>query len=552
MRSLLGLALGVCVLLASFTVLAFASGGADADEVLLKESRIATDGPGLLAFFRERAHTTPTDDALKALVDQLGDDSFQRRESASRQLVAIGGRAKSFLQKAVSSEDYEIAYRAKVCLAEIDAGGTARTLSAAARLMAVRKPVGAIAVLLDYLPAAEDQAVAEEVRATIAALATRDGKVDQALSAGLKDENATKRSACGVTLAQIGEELPAVRKLLEDEDPLVRMRVGVALVAARQKEAVPVLIDLLGRLPAQETGLIEDLLYRLAEDKSPAAPGDGPQARQKFRDAWATWWKDNGNNLDLAKLEKATKTLGFTMVVLLDEGKVLDLDAANRVRWTIDGLQKPLDAQMLPGERVLVAEHDADRVTERNRKNEVLWEKQIAGPLMAQRLSNGNTVIGTRTQIVEIDRGGKTLSTYTPKNAALIMKALKLPNGDLAVVTQDAAGQGIAHYTRVDASGKEVHNFPVDIRTYGGKLEVLANSHVLIPEMNNNRVVELDERGKLVWQGPATTPIAAVRLANGHTLVTSMDQHRAVELDRDGKEVWDYKADTRVTRAFRR
>jgi hypothetical protein len=117
MRSLLGLALGVCVLLASFTVLAFASGGADADEVLLKESRIATDGPGLLAFFRERAHTAPTDDALKALVDQLGDDSFQRRESASRQLVAIGGRAKSFLQKAVSSEDYEIAYRAKVCLA---------------------------------------------------------------------------------------------------------------------------------------------------------------------------------------------------------------------------------------------------------------------------------------------------------------------------------------------------------------------------------------------------------------------------------------------------
>jgi hypothetical protein len=553
MRSIPGVALGVCVLLTFLPAAASARDPAGADEALLKDAKIATDGPGLLEFFRQRTTSNPTDESIKVLIDQLGDDSFSKREQAANQLIAIGGRTKTFLRKAVADSDYEVAFRARTCLAEIEQGGTARTLTAAARVLALRKPDAAAAVLLDYLPAAEDESVAEEVRSALTVLAVRDGKADAAVVEGLKDKNPVKRAACGVTLARAKVELPNVRKLLEDAEPLVRMRVGVALVSVKEKDAVPVLIELLGQLPMQETGTIEDLLYRLAEDKAPQTPGGADDAsRRKFRDAWAAWWKDSGKDLDLAKLEQAAKTLGFTMVVLLDAGKVVDLDASNRVRWSIEGLQKPLDAQMLAGERVLVAEHDADRVTERNRKNEILWEKQITGPLMAQRLPNGNTVIATRTQVVEFDKTGKTVFTYNPKDAWLIQKALKLPNGDLAVVTQQAAVVGVSQYTRLDGTLKEIRTFPVDIRTFGGKIDVLANGHVIVPEMNNNRVVEHDETGKIVWEAPSDNPIAAVRLLNGHTLVTTMSLHRAVELDRTGKEVWEFKSDTRVTRAFRR
>jgi outer membrane protein assembly factor BamB len=105
---------------------------------------------------------------------------------------------------------------------------------------------------------------------------------------------------------------------------------------------------------------------------------------------------------------------------------------------------------------------------------------------------------------------------------------------------------------RLDASGKEVQSFPVYVHTSGGRIDVLPNGHVLIPELRNNRVMEYDTDGKVVWQVPFDQPIAAVRLANGDTLVTSYNQQRAVELDRTGKEVWEYKTDTRVTRAFRR
>ncbi len=82
---------------------------------------------------------------------------------------------------------------------------------------------------------------------------------------------------------------------------------------------------------------------------------------------------------------------------------------------------------------------------------------------------------------------------------------------------------------------------------------MLPNGHVLVPENGNNRVVEHDANGRVIWEVPIDQPIAALRLPNGNTLVTSMNTDiGAVEIDRTGKTVWQFKATTRVTRALRR
>ncbi len=110
-------------------------------------------------------------------------------------------------------------------------------------------------------------------------------------------------------------------------------------------------------------------------------------------------------------------------------------------------------------------------------------------------------------------------------------------------------------FVRLTPSGKEfkeVKSWGVQVHTSGGRLDVLPNGHVLIPEMDNNRVVEYDAAGQSVWEVPIDQPIAAVRLPNGNTIITQMGQNRAVEVDRMGKEVWQFKATTRVTRALRR
>jgi HEAT repeat protein len=526
------------------------------DEAVLRTAKIPTDGPGLIEFFRKRTVESADNGRLRKLVGQLGDDVFQVREQASAQLIAAGARAKPVLAEALRDPDLEVAYRARECLRRIEQGATAMLVSTAARVLAQHKPDGAAEVLLNYLPSAEDEAVAEEVRSALAALAVRDGRPDPVLVAALADKQPTLRAAAAVALSRGGAagQTDAVRKLLGDPDPGVRLRVGLALAAGREKEALPVLIDLIGELPSQDTGSVEDLLYRLAGDKAPAGSDADLPSRRRFRDEWKKWWDAEGSKLDLTKLEEASKSLGYTLVLLLDQGKAMELDAANRPRWTVEGLEFPLDVQFIPDDRLLSAEYNGNHVTERDVKTgKVLWEYKIAHALAAQRLSNGNTFIASQTALVEVDRAGKVVWEYTPTGGETIMKAQKLRNGEVAMVTQ----LGVTRFVQLNRDGRtEKRAFAVNLHTSGGRIDVLPNGNVLVPENANNRVVELEPTGpvgRVVWEVTVDSPVAAVRLQNGHTMVTSMNPARgAVELDRSGKEVWTYKTDTRVTRALRR
>jgi hypothetical protein len=430
-------------------------------------------------------------------------------------------------------------------------GAGAAVPKAAIRLAARRKLAGAAEVLLAYLPFADDESVVEEVRTALMAVAMRDGQPDPALVKGLTDKSTQRRAAAAEALCRAGgaAERAQCRPLLQDPDPTVRLPVALALVAAKEREAVPVLIALLGQLPREQSWRSEEMLLELAGDTAPSAPlGTDEASREKCRQAWAAWWTAHADKVDLAKLGQAPKLLGYTLVVLLDAGRVMELDKNDKPRWRVDGLDFPLDVQALPGNRILVAEHGANRVTERDQNGEVKWTRQVVGPLVAQRLRTGNTFIATNTQLLEVNRDGKEVFAYIPNGGETVMKAQKLRNGDIGVILSGAGSR----FVRLNANGKELKSFPVNVHTSGGRIEVLANGHVLVPELRHNRLVEYDAEGKVVKEFPVEQPIAAVRLPNGHTLVTSMTQLRAIELDAAGKQVWEYKADTRVTRAFRR
>ncbi|HTU19436.1 MAG TPA: HEAT repeat domain-containing protein [Gemmataceae bacterium] len=535
----------------------------DPDEAVLKAAGIATDGPNLAAYIKQRTVTVADENRIKALVRRLGDDAFKVRENASRQLVMLGSRARPFLQTALKDPDPEIARRAQDCLERIAKGTSATTMCAAVRMLARRKPPSAAAALLDYLPSAEEERVAETVRQVLPMLAVRDGKAEPALVEALSEKSPLKRAAAGAALAHaLGaltqprspDVMPKVRKLLRDPDVQVRLRVGLALADSREKEALPVLIRLLDELPWRDTDPIMDLLERLAGESMPEVVyGPNADAHRKYREAWQTWWKEHQATIEPAHLERALRPRGYTLVVLLDQGVIQDLDAANKIRWKFENVTMTLDVQLLPGEqRVLLAEHQANRVSERNLKGEVVWQKLVAEPLMAQRLANGNTFIATRTQLLEVDKNGKEVFSYSRPDGGNFMRAVKLRDGDIACIVQ--MGGVLSHYVRLTPSGKDFKekSWGVQVRTSGGRIDVLPNGHVLIPEKDNNRVVEYDADGHNVWEAAINQPIVAMRLANGNTLVTSYGENRAVEVDRNGKEVWQFKADTRVTRALRR
>lgn len=524
------------------------------DTRMLEQAHVAVDGPGLLEFFRKRTLSNADIERISQLVTDLGDDSFEVRQKASAQLIAIGSAAVPLLKQATKSDDIEVVRRAQECLKHIETGNSTSVVAAAARMLAVRKPAGTAEVLLAYLPVAEDDVVGEAVRQALTATAVRDGKADPVLVAALADKSPVRRAAAGAALcrAKADDQKAAIRKLLEDKDPHVRLHVGLALAEAKEKDAVPVLIGLLDVLPFDQTGTLEDALYLLAGKHAPdAAPGSDAASRRAYREKWQEWWQQHGAEVDLATLTQPARLLGFTMVILLDEGKLQELDGGKRVRWKIEGLGFPLDAQYLPGDRVLVAEQVANRVTERDLKGNIVWEKQVPEPLMAQRLPNGATLVASRQQVIEFNRDGTTLATHARPPGESVMRAQKLRTGDLAIVTMDL-NTNATRYLRVDAKGKEVANFPVQVKTSGGRIDVLPNGHVLVPEMQANRVAEYDTAGKVVWSAQVPQPIAAVRLPNGRTLVTSMTENRAIELDRAGKQVWEFRHDSRVSRAWRR
>ena len=276
---------------------------------------------------------------------------------------------------------------------------------------------------------------------------------------------------------------PVVYKLLQDSDPAVRQRVALALLESRDREAVPALIGLLADLPRERSGDVEETLRLVAGEQAPSlSPGDDEDSRRKCRDAWDDWWKQHGAAIDLAKIDFASRRLGYTLVAEMDlrglGGRVIEYDAAGKVRWQITGLRYVIDAQVLGPDRVLVAEYIGRHVTERNLKGDVLWEYAANGLVLgARRLADGNVFVVMRNRLVEVDKDGKEVSNLPRPND--VCAAAKFRDGTIALLTN---GGQVIH---LDASGKEIKTLPLNapVLAVGTNIEALPNGHVSGPAL---------------------------------------------------------------------
>src|SRR5207237_3366348 len=155
------------------------------------------------------------------------------------QLKERGPVALPFLRTAATkSSDPEIARRAEECIEGIKKDFAPSVLGAAARVMAAKRPEGAVEAILTFLPNNDDDYLADDLRHALVKLAAKDGKADPAVVAALTDKAPVRRAAAGYALTRAGlvQQLPAVRKLLQDPELDVRLRVGLALAAAKDKD----------------------------------------------------------------------------------------------------------------------------------------------------------------------------------------------------------------------------------------------------------------------------------------------------------------------------
>jgi HEAT repeat protein len=498
----------------------------------------ATEGDATLAEFKKRTLTEADRVKVLATIKQMGDDDFNLRERAQEDLVKLGSSVAPLLRQALAGGDEEIKKRSQKALDQIEKDKSSTLLPIQARLMAYRKPAAAAEVMLAFLPFADEDQVFEEVRGALAAVAVRNGKADPAIVKALDDKLAVRRGVAAEALALGGaaDQRDAVRKLLKDSDSSVKLRVALALATARDRDAVPVLIDLMGELPFDKGVQAETFLRAAAGEQGPNVYlGTDDASRKKTKEAWLAWWKTNGAAVDLARASTAPKMLGYTLLVNTDFNRVTEIGLDGKQRWALEGLQYPRDAQALPGDRVLVAEQNMNRVVEMNQKREVLWQKVCnASPMSVQRLPNGNTFIVTNNGALEVNKEGKEVMTYN-RNQWDIITGSRAPDGQFVVLLNTG------NIVRLDSSGKEIKTFNVGQAHWMTSIEALPGGRVLVPQPNLSKVIEYDGDGKQVWEAAVQYPFSATRLPNGNTLVASPNSGKVVELNRSGRVVWEHK-----------
>jgi hypothetical protein len=272
--------------------------------------------------------------------------------------------------------------------------------------------------------------------------------------------------------------------------------------------------------------------------------------RRQCQETWARWWRDQESKLDLAQFERADRPLGRTLFVCFEgyqngRGRVWEVGATGKVIWQLDNITCPSDAQVLPGNRVLVAEYFADPgVSERDLTGKVLWKHRIINTLGCQRLPNGNTFIATVDELLELSPQGKPVFSYKRKDAFAFLCGRKLRKGHYAYACQSGL------LVELDGNGQTVRSFQAGLE-WCSTFDALPNGHYLVPQRSADKVVEFDRVGKVVWECRVPAANTAARLSNGCTLVGTgrqWDRHTIVEVDRSGKVLSEQAVQGRVLR----
>jgi HEAT repeats/PQQ-like domain len=497
-------------------------------EQILRAAGLNCDGPALLRFWRERTPSPAQRDRIVRLVDQLGDNDYDVRQTASRDLAALGPIAIPFLNSALRSPDLEVVQRASLCLARVDVSTDRLLRLSAARVLGERRPRGATASLIAYLPLCRSE---EELWGAVLDSLARLGPDDPILVDALTDADPSRRAAAAFVLGKLApSQRDSVRRLLDASDTLVRFEAAHGLVLAGDRAAVPVLIGLIDS-NVELAQRSEELLDQIAGEETPI------DARLPRRVVWENWWKDFGEKVDLSRIDWNPASQGITVICDCDvggvsqAGRVWACGRDGKVRWQI-AVNNPADVQLLPARRVLVAEcFGGNKVTERDRDGKVLWEHKLTDAAVnCQRLPNGNTFIATYTEILEVTPANKVV--YSLRKPYRTTCAVKLRSGNILMAASDG------RLIEMSTTGREIRSVNVGHLNAWAGVETLPHGGFLVARYSMNTVTEFDVSGTARSNLTVRTPAYATRLRNGNTLAASPDGHFVAEYDRDGKEVW--------------
>ena len=260
-----------------------------------------------------------------------------------------------------------------------------------------------------------------------------------------------------------------------------------------------------------------------------------------------------------------------------DKGKVAIVDATGKVQWEYANKAETHDLQLLPNGNVFLP-LPKSTVGEVDKDGKIVWQfeykpkegsKDRVEIHAFQRLEDGLTMIaesGNR-RIIEVDKDGKIvrevpLTVEKPSSHRDTRMVRKLANGNYLV-----CHEGDGKIREYEPSGKVVWTYVMELggrpRSPGHGVEGhgnevfgavrLPNGNTLIAGGNNNRVLEVNPKGEIVWKIDQSE-LPGIKLAwvttlhvlpNSNIIVGNChagpENPQLFEITRDKKVVWTFK-----------
>jgi acetyl esterase/lipase len=223
------------------------------------------------------------------------------------------------------------------------------------------------------------------------------------------------------------------------------------------------------------------------------------------------WTKPNERGHDVQSLAG-----GHVLFTIGPKKTVVELDANHQPVWSYsEGLEHPLSAQRLSNGNTLIGDAKLGRLIEVTPDKRVVWK--FESPALANmrmrnshRTEAGTTLIAEEAEarIIEIDAAGKTVWSWQapegPNRRAY--QARRLANGNTLVSLSDPG-----EVVEVDVTGKVVRSIAgakMDIQFgWASGFTPLPDGGLLISDYTGRRIVEVNAAGKLVHElrtGPRT------------------------------------------------
>jgi hypothetical protein len=264
-------------------------------------------------------------------------------------------------------------------------------------------------------------------------------------------------------------------------------------------------------------------------------------------------------------------------VLAVDKGHAVIINAKGEVEWEAECKHDAHDIAMLPNGNVLL-HTGPTTVVEMTPEKKIVWKHEskpkegYKGRVEVhafQRLEKGLTMIAEsgNARIIEVDQDDKivreiplTVKNPDPHRDTRLVR--KLENGNCLVCHE---GDGMVR--EYDDKGKVVWSYALDLADRprspghgpeGHGAEVFgalrkANGNTIIAGGNNNRVLEVDPKGKIVWSinhdelpGIRLAWVTTLKLLpNGNLIVGNChagpDNPQLFEVTPEKKVVWTFK-----------